>query len=203
MTEKEIFKSGTSTKSIRNSFISFTFFGIIAIYLFATTKTHNDISVALISFFGIFAIATLIPLFWKKEIILTEERLIINWKFFARTKVYYLNDIESIDEDAYSIDTTTNYTETNIHKGRKAKISFKNTSKQLTLDSYENENYYILINKLKGITKKMSADFVGDIDEYGEFEQRIYGRENKFWFVFLFLIIGFLVYGILKTIYSG
>lgn len=203
MEEKELFNSGTSKKSIRWSIIGFIFFTTIATGLTLNTEDKDGFAIGLISFFAAFGIGSLGSLLFLKQIILTNHRLVFNWKFLPKNREYMLTEIASINEEPYEVKSQHDSTEFEIQKGRLAKIKLKNEQKILQFNSFEVENYYVLINHLKQLTTKMPKNFVGDVNEYGKFEQRIYGNDGKFWFYFILAITGLLIYGFISQLYVG
>jgi competence protein ComGF len=204
MTEdKELFRSGTSKKSVNNSIIGIVFFSAISCFLYFKFDTEDSLVATFIVIFGLLTISAILPLFWIKEIILTSNKLIINWKFFTKTKKYNLAEIEKIEEEKFELNTSHYHYDVTFHKGRNALISFKNSKQTLRLDSYEHQDYYILINKLKGLTKKMDKGFQGSIDEYANFEQKLYGKSSKVWFIILLQVILIILVWLGKVITGG
>ncbi|MFY0599825.1 MAG: hypothetical protein JXR03_09140 [Cyclobacteriaceae bacterium] len=201
--ESEIFKTGTSKKSITNSVIGIVFFSAISGFLYFKFGTQDSLVTTFIVIFGLLTISAILPLFWIKEIILTSHRLIVNWKFFTKVKNYNLAEIDKIEEEKFELNASHNHNDITFDSGRKALITFKNSNHTLRLNSYEHQDYYKLMNKLKGVTKKMERGFKGDIDEYANFEQKLYGKSSKVWFIILAQIIIILIVWVGRIITGG
>ena len=151
--------------------------GAIALFLFLKIE-NSDVFVAA---FTVLSVLALFYLRKVKDVIVTRHALIIDYVFLPVVRTYRLVDIEEFDEEQFELTATTSIESKNtFHKGRRTIVKFKNTDDTVLLDSYEIQDYYVLVRHLKKLTRKLEAGFVGDPIEYGEFEQQLHSRRS-FW----------------------
>lgn len=162
------------------------------------TTVYDSIYYWITGAFAFFGLASLLDLLRMKQLILTEKRLLLRWKFFPMDKEIFLKDINQIEEKDYDLTSESGGHTWIIHQGRKATVRSNTSRIKISFNSYETENYYVLVNKLKTISNNLPADFVGDPKQYGQLEQSLYGSSGRYWTLFMIALSIFLLYHVWK-----
>ncbi|MFT6983805.1 MAG: hypothetical protein ACJAUD_002585 [Crocinitomicaceae bacterium] len=190
MKEFELARTQASKVSVYSSIISSLIFGGIAIALSVYIENSDWVVVAL----GMASLGAIFYLRKSREIILTNQKLIINWLYFPRSDEFLLSNLEGYEEEDFKLTTshssdTIGPRESTFHEGRRTKLKFKGAKKPVVIDSYHADNYYYLIRKFRHITKNMESDFEGDVEQYAQFEQKTYSKQSHLWFGIILTLI--------------
>lgn len=192
--EEIIHRSGVNKQflffRIGGSLLSSAFILLIT----AQTKVYDLTYALLTGLFAFFGIWSLLDVFRVKQLILTDKRLIYKSVFLPICQEVYLKNISKIQEEDYEISTKHDSTTFQVHNGRKATILTNDAGEAICFNSYETADYYILINRLKAVTKKLPKDFVGDPEQYGKFEQKLLGSSGFYWLIVMIVLTTFLFY---------
>ncbi|WP_276498680.1 hypothetical protein [Pontibacter litorisediminis] len=192
--EEIIHKSGVNKQFLLFRIGGFLLCSAFVLLITSQTKVYDLTYALLVGFFAFFGFWSLLDSFRMKQLILTDRRLIYKSPILPVYLEVYLENISKIKEEDYEVSAKHESTTYQVHRGRKATVLTKEAGEVLSFNSYETADYYILINRLKAVTKKLPEGFVGDPEQYGKFEQKLFGSSGMYWLIMLIFLTAFLFY---------
>lgn len=196
--EKSIFKSTVSFLPIGFGLIGASFFFAISYHLSSGfIKRQSSNSGDLIAFciltgvFLFFGLLSLFLIFNIKTITLTSKNLIIERPLLFLKLIIPLENIKSIKEEDYEINSASNSRKINVYKGQKMTIEIQK-GKKIVFTSFEISEYDDLVQYLKNIDFNTPNDAIIKSDYSNKF--KVYS-----WLLFIFILTILLIYNLAKS----
>lgn len=125
------------------------FFGWITCVIYNPANISKaTIYYALVVFFALATMGSLITLLIAQSFELTQKTLIVKRPFLFLKRIINLSDVETITEKPFKVESTSRGSTILIHTGSKTTIKLINGSK-ITIDTFSTRNYEELIKQLK------------------------------------------------------
>lgn len=179
---------------ILGSLFAILFFTTVSVLIYLQAeglKPISDVSlitILLTSFFLCFAIAGFLALLSAKTVELDHRELTVYRTFPFRTNTFPIEDIFSVEQHVYLLQTSASGSTIKIHNGLETIIGLR-TGRKIKVNTFEFKDYNELnqqiINVLKGRI---------ELPDFSTFKPKKF--QGLGWLIFFVVIQGVLIYGI-------